>query len=363
VTGIITSNGQAHLAPPGVAPDANIITLKVLDAKNRFFVPSEIVDALEYLVDLLEQDPQAVDIINLSLGTGQVFEGTCDSQKFYQKWSFAAIQTMREQYNVTTLAAAGNNGQDGLNWPACMTNVIAVGSTDANDVAYRTSNHGHELDIFAPGVGIQTTAMGGKQQRWTGTSHACPHAAGCAALLMSSGDAVTPAQVEARLKLSEVMVTQSTTTAPRINCKPNPRARCHTTAVLTNCHQTPSSSELQAVMDRGSTGEPIEWTFAPHSNLQPGPNTVTMTVKDILGLTDTCNTTVTVQDCDNTRKKGGGGDDTETSDHGTTTTSATTPTSSRPNRNVCPQLVKASQCFRNHSCLWKRGKCFSRVST
>ena len=48
-----------------------------------------------------------------------------------------------------------------------------------------------------------------------------PHAAACAALLIQSGDATTPDEIETRLKTSAIQVTRGGLSFPRIDCSPD----------------------------------------------------------------------------------------------------------------------------------------------
>jgi hypothetical protein len=88
----------------------------------------------------------------------------------------------------------------------------------------RFSNSNASTDIFAPGVAIVSSARGGGTTPNSGTSMASPHAAGCAALLVQSGDALTPDAIEAFMEASPVQVTDSTNglAFPRLDCSPVP---------------------------------------------------------------------------------------------------------------------------------------------
>lgn len=64
---------------------------------------------------------------------------------------------------VTVVVAAGNSNADAKNYsPASEPSAITVGATDSADVRASFSNWGSLLDIFAPGVDILSSWIGGK---------------------------------------------------------------------------------------------------------------------------------------------------------------------------------------------------------
>ena len=217
VTGIITSGGA--VSSPGVAPNAGIVAIKILDdsaPSGVFAFFSEIVAALDYII-INRQD---IDVVNMSITTDAVFSGDCDNSTSYNMAGAAAINTLRAS-GVVAFASSGNNGSGNLmTSPACLSNVISVGATNnADNVASFTSSNA-SLDIMAPGVNITSTDLGNGTRTLSGTSMASPHAAGCAALLIESEAALTPDLIETALEASSVKVTDVTNglTFPRIDC-------------------------------------------------------------------------------------------------------------------------------------------------
>jgi len=89
------------------------------------------------------------------------------------------------------IAAAGNNGEERLTYPACYERVIGVASTNNKDLLSSFSNYGNWVDIAAPGgdgtgnaADIPSTSITG-YTFFGGTSAATPHVAGVAALVAS----------------------------------------------------------------------------------------------------------------------------------------------------------------------------------
>jgi hypothetical protein len=158
----------------------------------------------------------------MSIGTNALYAGDCDNSTAFNMAGAAAINTLRAN-GVTAFASAGNNGSSTqMTSPACLSNVISVGATDNADNVWVDTNSNASTDIFAPGVGVLSSDLANDTIVADGTSMASPHAAGCAALLIETAEAVTPNQIEARLETSTFQVTDpgNNLTFPRIDCRP-----------------------------------------------------------------------------------------------------------------------------------------------
>ena len=216
-TGIITSRGT--ISSVGVAPDTQIVSIKMLDdtpPAGIFTFYSELVAALDFIIN----NRPDVDVINMSLGTDILFTGDCDNTGSFNMAGAAAINTLRAN-GVISFASSMNNGSGTqMASPACLSNVVSVGATDNADTVAAFTNSNAFLDLMAPGVNITSTGLANGTAAGSGTSFASPHAAGCAALLLEAGVAVTPDEIEARLKASPVAVTDATNGLqfPRIDC-------------------------------------------------------------------------------------------------------------------------------------------------
>ncbi|MGG3196963.1 S8 family peptidase [Priestia aryabhattai] len=152
----------------GIAPLASILPLRALDNTGNGTL-TNIASAIVYAAD------QSAQVINLSLGGSQ---GSITLEN--------AINYAWDK-GSTILAAAGNEGTNTLTYPAYYENAIAVASTDSNDQKSSFSNYGTWVEVAAPGSNILSTYIGSNYAYLSGTSMACPHVAGLAALLAAQG--------------------------------------------------------------------------------------------------------------------------------------------------------------------------------
>ncbi|MFQ5636743.1 MAG: S8 family serine peptidase [bacterium] len=101
---------------------------------------------------------------------------------------------------VVVFAAGNQNSSDPKRgYPSSYAPTISVASTDHNDVKSSFSNYGSWVDISAPGSSVLSTIRGGYAY-FSGTSMACPHVAGVAALLLSNDPTMTGAEVRTQLE-------------------------------------------------------------------------------------------------------------------------------------------------------------------
>lgn len=130
-------------------------------------------------------------IISMSLGGGSSvsIESACDA-------AYGA--------GIVVVASAGTSGNpigrgDNVGYPAAYSSVIAVAATGINDIRARWSITGPDVELAAPGMSIYSTVPGGYSTK-SGTSMACPHVAGTAALVMTANPGWTNEQVRQQLR-------------------------------------------------------------------------------------------------------------------------------------------------------------------
>ncbi|CAG8693336.1 1079_t:CDS:2, partial [Dentiscutata erythropus] len=168
----------------GVAKNASIIAVRVLDAKGSG-TNSEVINGLAFVLDQHNKGTNKNSVVNLSLG-GPFSEAVN-----------LAVESLTKA-GVHVAVAAGNDGDDACkSSPSSEPTAITVGATEDNDALAGFSNIGKCVDIYAPGVNI--LGAGNKNDNDTllasGTSQATPHVAGTLALIIAKSGNQSPADM------------------------------------------------------------------------------------------------------------------------------------------------------------------------
>ena len=244
VAGIVGGNGASSTGLnfkrtlKGIAPNANIINLRVLDANGAGNV-SDVIAAIDRAIQL--KDTYNIRVMNLSLGTPVYESYTLDPlcQEVEAAWK-AGIVVVVAAGNYGRSSTMGVNGYGTIASPGNDPYVITVGATKTNGTPYRFDDtvasysskgptafdHFVKPDLVAPGNNVvslmapnsvlaaqfpQTLVQNSYLQlspapgnstdyfRLSGTSMATPVVAGAAALMLQKQPTLTPDQVKARL--------------------------------------------------------------------------------------------------------------------------------------------------------------------
>src|SRR5262245_39332927 len=214
----------------GVAPGANIISLKVLDAKGRGVV-GDVIEAIDYAI--ANRARYNIRVINLSLG-GPVTQGWRDDP---------LCQAVERAYHagITVVAAAGNWGKaedgrpiyGGITTPGISPFAITVGAVNTKGTPYRSDDevasysskgptmfdHLVKPDLVAPGNKILGLAAPGttlvrehpelvvslkegRRLQLSGTSMAAAVVSGAVSLVLDRQPRLSPLAVRGLLQYS-----------------------------------------------------------------------------------------------------------------------------------------------------------------
>lgn len=184
VAGIVAAadNGFGYV---GVAPDATVIAVKVLNRNG-----SGSISSVNAGIDWVTANHTAynIEVANMSLG------GSGFSQSMYD-----AIQRATNA-GVTFAVAAGNSSANAANYsPSGFDNVITVSALNSNGTFASYSNWGSVVDLIAPGSSVPSLYKNGGYATLSGTSMASPHVAGSAALYIKDHPGSTFATVRSAL--------------------------------------------------------------------------------------------------------------------------------------------------------------------
>lgn len=243
----------------GVAPDARIVAVRVLDEDGEG-TEDEMLDGIDaILASVAAGNPYNIKVANMSFGgyddqEWPPYSGTCDDIDAATAAAFASLTDA----GIAIFAAAGNGGcTEGVAWPACMSDAVAVGAVYDDEICtselpligcvshtqyfgagecqpegcsdeYKAdriacySDSGDKLDIWAPSDCARTAAPGDETvDCFNGTSAAAPYAAGVAALLSQAVPARTADALVDALKTTgkPIKDTRNDITRNRVNAQ------------------------------------------------------------------------------------------------------------------------------------------------
>jgi len=317
VAGTIAAVTNNAKGVAGTAGGAKIMPLRVLGRCGGY--TSDISDAIIWAsggsVSGLPVNPNPAEVISLSLGG----TGACTATEQ------AAINSAVNRGTTVVVAAGNENANVSTSSPANCQNVIAVGAITSTGQRASFSNYGAGVDVAAPGYNILSTINKGTQgpgaegyASYSGTSMATPHVSGVVALMQSYATTPkTPAQIEALLKSSArafpvavtkpigagivdaraaMVAARSGTTTPPANVAPVANFSVATNGLTASFTDKSTDSDGSIASRSWTFGDGSSSTSASpsHTYAAAGTYTVTETVKDNAGASNSKTASVTV---------------------------------------------------------------------
>jgi len=187
IAGILAAAHNNEIGSAGIAPECQIMPVKVLDAANAGSWGG-LAAGIYYAVD------NGADIINISAGS------LARSEVAEEAIAYAVSK------GKMLIAAAGNFASNMPIYPAAYEDVIAVSATTALDTLWPNSNFGDYITLSAPGEDIWSTYINNTWRWLSGTSMAAPHVSGIAALICAAysgvpSDEIKRLMIESAVKL------------------------------------------------------------------------------------------------------------------------------------------------------------------
>lgn len=192
VAGTIAASSVQEEGIAGVAPNASLLIVKVLNAEGSGDYQS-IIAGINYAVNWEGPNGERTRVISMSLG------GPDDEPALYESIKQAVDS------GIPVVCAAGNEGDgrpstDEFAYPGAYNEVTQVGAIDFDKKIAPFSNTNAEIDLVAPGVNILSTYTDSKYAKLSGTSMATPHVSGALALIIN----IAEKQFDRRLTESEL---------------------------------------------------------------------------------------------------------------------------------------------------------------
>ena len=184
VAGTIAAKANNATGVAGVAFNSPLTICKALYTAAGTGLTSDVAACIVWA------HQRGAKVISMSLGGG---ESTTLKNAVATAWENGSAT------GSVLVAAAGNDGDGTLNYPAAYPEVVSVAATDQNDARASFSNANADVEVAAPGVDVLSTIPGGQYAQLSGTSMATPHVSGVTGVLWQLFPTDTAAGIRSRL--------------------------------------------------------------------------------------------------------------------------------------------------------------------
>jgi thermitase len=184
VAGTIAAKANNATGVAGVAFNSNLSICKALYTAAGTGLTSDVAACIAWV------HARGAKVISMSLGGG--------ASTTLQNAVAAAWENGGANGSVL-VAAAGNDGDSTVNYPAGYAQVVSVAATDHNDARASFSNTNADVEVAAPGVNVLSTIPGGQYAELSGTSMATPHVSGVTGVIWQLVPGSTASSIRSRL--------------------------------------------------------------------------------------------------------------------------------------------------------------------
>jgi thermitase len=183
-SGTITANANNGKGVAGVAFNSPLIVCKALGGPLGQGSTSDVANCITWVKD------QGAKVVSMSLGGG---DSTTLHNAVNYAWSGGGAN------GAVVVAAAGNDGDSTVNYPAGYAEAVSVAATDNRDARASFSNANSDVEIAGPGVNVLSSYNDGGYRTLSGTSMATPHVAGAAAIIWGKNATATASAIRSKL--------------------------------------------------------------------------------------------------------------------------------------------------------------------
>lgn len=303
VAGTIAAIGSNNQGVVGVNPSGKLglHIVKVFNDAGSWAYGSDLIQAVS------QCKAAGATVISMSLGGSA--SSTAEQAAFDS--AFAS--------GILNVAAAGNDGNSSMSYPASYGSVMSVAAVDSAGSVANFSQYNSQVEIAAPGVGVNSTYNDGGYKSLSGTSMAAPHVSGVAALVWGNNPNCTVQQLRNGLNtsaqdkgsngrdnyyghgivkakdadnyLKNVCGTQPPNYAPEADFASNVNG-----LIVTFTDKSTDDSSVTSHHWNFGDGSSSSASNPSHTYSADGSYQVSLTVSDAQGLTDSKTATVTVAD-------------------------------------------------------------------
>jgi thermitase len=185
-SGTITANTNNGKGVAGVAFNSKLAVCKALGGPLGTGSTADVANCIVWAHN------EGAKVISMSLGGG---DSTTLHNAVQTAWAGGGAG------GTVLVAAAGNDGDSTVNYPAGYAEVVSVAATDNRDARASFSNQNADVEIAGPGVDVLSTYNSSDTSYTTlsGTSMATPHVAGATAIIWDKYPTATASTIRSKL--------------------------------------------------------------------------------------------------------------------------------------------------------------------